>query len=54
MALHTTQGSGQCCNNFSWPLYRDLRDQAKSFAGVAAYYDLLPAAIGGSGEPERV
>ena len=53
MALHTTQGGGQCCNNFSWPLYIDLREQAKSFSGVAAYYDLLPASIGGSGEPER-
>jgi hypothetical protein len=31
MALHTTQGAGQCCNNFSWPLYADVREQAKSF-----------------------
>jgi predicted permease len=54
MALHTTQGGGQCCNNFSWLLYNDLREQAKSFSGVTAYYDLLPASIGGSGEPERV
>ncbi len=54
MALHTTQGGGQCCNNFSWPLYSDVREQVKSFSGVAAYYDLLPASIDGSGEPERV
>jgi len=54
MALHTTQGGGQCCNNFSWPLYSELREQAKSFSGVTAYYDLLPASIDGSGEPERV
>lgn len=54
MALHTTQGGGQCCNNFSWLLYNDVREQAKSFSGVTAYYDLLPASIGGSGEPERV
>jgi len=54
MALHTTQGGGQCCNNFSWLLYNDLREQAKSFSGVTAYYDLLPASISGSGEPERV
>ena len=54
MAIHTTQGANQCCNNFSWLLYRDLREQTKTFAGVAAYYDLLPASIDGSGEPERV
>jgi predicted permease len=54
MALHTTHGGGQCCNNFSWPLYKDLREQGKSFSGVTAYYDLLPASIGSSGEPERV
>jgi predicted permease len=54
IALHTTQGGGQCCNNFSWLLYNDVREQAKSFSGVTAYYDLLPASIGGSGEPERV
>jgi predicted permease len=54
MALYTTQAGGPCCNNFSWLLYRDVREQAKSFSGVTAYYDLLPASIGGSGEPERV
>ncbi len=54
MAVHTTQGQNQCCNNFSWPIYQDVREQAKSFSGVAAYYDLLPASIEGTGEPERV
>ena len=54
MAVHTTQGGGQCCNNFTWLLYNEVREQAKSFSGVTAYYDLLPASIGGSGEPERV
>ena len=54
MAIHTTQGENQCCNNFSWLLYNDLREQAKSFSGIAAYFDLLPASIGGAGEPERV
>jgi hypothetical protein len=51
MALHTTHDGDQCCNSFSWPLYNDVRDQARSFSGVAAYYDLLPASIGGYGEP---
>jgi predicted permease len=54
MALHTTHDGDQCCNSFSWPLYNDVQDQARSFSGVAAYYDLLPASIGGYGEPERI
>ncbi len=54
MALHTTHDGDRCCNNFPWPVYTDVRDQTRSFAGVAAYYELLPASIGGSGEPERV
>jgi predicted permease len=54
LALHTTHDGDRCCNSFSWSLYTDLRDQAKSFAGVAAYYELIPASIGGEGEPERV
>jgi predicted permease len=53
MALHTTQHS-ECCNHFTWPLFADLRDQTKSFSGVAAYYELVPASVGGNGEPERV
>jgi predicted permease len=54
MTLHTTHDGDQCCNNFPWPTYTDVRDKAKSFSGVAAYDELLPASIGGSGEPERV
>ncbi|MGO9337924.1 MAG: ADOP family duplicated permease [Terracidiphilus sp.] len=54
LALHTTKEGEPCCNNFSTPLYRDVRDQTKSFSGVAAYFELVPASIGGSGEPERV
>ncbi|MBS1876855.1 MAG: ABC transporter permease [Acidobacteria bacterium] len=53
MMLHTTR-DGHCCGRFSWPTYADVRDRARSFAGVAAYYELLPAAIGGYGDPERV
>lgn len=53
MTLHTTH-QGECCNAFSWPLFADLRAQTKSFSGVAGYYELLPASIGGQGEPERV
>lgn len=54
LALHTTRQGDRCCNSFSLPLFQDLRDQAKSFSGIAAYYELVPASIGGSGEPERV
>ncbi|MGC1463722.1 MAG: ABC transporter permease [Terracidiphilus sp.] len=55
MAFYSTQDGGLCCGNaFSLPVYKDIREQAKSFSGTAAIYDLLPASIGGSGEPERV
>ncbi len=53
MAVTTTH-QGECCNNFSWPLYVDLRDQVRSFSDVAAYYELIPASINGQGEPQRV
>ena len=54
LELHTTYDGNACCNNFSWPTYTDVRDQAKSFSGVAGYYELVPASISGKGEPERV
>jgi predicted permease len=53
MALHTTQRA-ECCNHFTWPLFTDLRQQAKSFSDIAAYYELIPASIGGNGDPERI
>ena len=54
LALHTLHEGDRCCNNFPEPVFQDVRDQAKSFSGVAAYNELVPASIGGSGEPERV
>jgi predicted permease len=54
LALNTTHEGDRCCNNFPYPIYTDVRDQAKSFSGVAAYDELVPASIAGSGEPERV
>ena len=54
LTLHTTHDGDECCNNFPYPVYADIRDQAKSFSGVAAYNELIPASISGSGEPERV
>jgi predicted permease len=54
LAVRLTYNGGECCNNFPYPTYADLRDQAKSFSDVAAYDELLPASIGGEGEPERL
>jgi predicted permease len=54
LTLHSVPKGEQCCNALSYPLYTDVRDHAKSFTGVAAYYELIPASIGGSAEPERV
>jgi predicted permease len=54
LSLHTAQRGDRCCNNFPLPLYNDLRDQSKSFSGVAAYYELLPSSLSGGSEPERV
>ena len=55
LSLHIAPHDGSaCCNEFPLPVYNDIRDQAKAFSGVAAYYELIPASISGSGEPERV
>ena len=50
-----TTRHGDCCgNNLSWPLFNDLRDQARSFSGLTAFYPSMPTSIGGSSEPVRV
>ena len=54
LALSTTRKGDRCCNHFPYSVYQDVRDQAKSFSGVAAYDELIPASINGNGEPERV
>jgi predicted permease len=54
LTLHTLHDGDQCCNSFPEPVFKDVRDQAKSFSGVTAYNELVPASISGSGEPERV
>jgi predicted permease len=54
MSVYTRQGGDDWRPNFSWPLFTDLRDQAQSFSGVTAYFPLVPASVGGNGEPERV
>jgi predicted permease len=54
LALHLRQEGENCCNNFPKPMYDDVRNEAKSFSGVSGYYDLIPASLGGNGDPERV
>ena len=44
----------QCCNYMNPPILYDVREQAKSFSNVAAYFDLIPASMSGGSEPERV
>jgi predicted permease len=48
-----THVGDRCCNNIPWPVYNDLRTDAKSFSDFAAYYFPVPASVGGNGEPER-
>ena len=41
--------------SISWPDYVDYRDQSKgALEGLTAEFPIIPASIGGSGEPERV
>jgi hypothetical protein len=40
--------------SFHGPYTPILREQAKVFSDVAAYFDLIPASISGGAEPERV
>src|SRR5215469_6707129 len=54
LTIYRTYDRGQCCNNLPFPVYRDLREQAKSFSRVAAYDELVPATISSSVEPERL
>jgi predicted permease len=54
LTLHTLHDGDRCCNAFPEPIFKDVRDQARSFSGVAAYNELVPASISGSGEPERI
>jgi len=55
LSLHVAQRGERCCNAFPLPLYQDIRDQANSFSGVAAWFsEPLPVSISGGSEPERV
>ncbi len=54
VTLYTMKQSGDCCSGFSSPQFEDVRAQMRSFSSVSAYFPLLPASIGGKGEPERL
>jgi len=54
LALEILQQGDNCCNQFPWPVYSDVRRQATVFSDMAAYYELIPASISGGGEAERV
>lgn len=53
VSVMRTFDHGRCCNALPAPVVKDLAQQAKSFSGVAAYFDAVPAAIGGGSEPQR-
>jgi predicted permease len=52
--IYSTFDHGGLQGPSSLTTFNDLREQAKSFSGVAAYNNFLPATIAGPGEPERV
>jgi predicted permease len=54
LAISTSTKSDRCCNHFPMPVYKDLREQAHSFASMAAYYELVPGSIAGGGEPQKL
>jgi len=54
LVVSTLHKGDRCCNEFPYPVYKDVRDQNRSFSDMAAYYDLIPASIGGNGDPMRV
>jgi len=54
LSLHIAPEGGRCCNQFPWPVFSDLRQQATVFSDAAAYFDLIPASLSGGSDPERV
>jgi predicted permease len=55
LELYEVHQGDQCCNYMNLPTLYDLRTQARSFASVAGYQDIVPASLtGGGDEPQRV
>ena len=49
-----TAENGDCCGEFSYPLFTDVRDQGSMFSSVSAYFPLVPLSFGGRGQGERM
>src|SRR3984957_6511777 len=41
VSLPISHDGDRCCNSFPGPVYVDIRDQAQSFSGVAAFDELI-------------
>ena len=52
LSISTAHKGDRCCNHLPLPVFEDLKTNAKSFSDLAAYYELVPASIRGTGEPE--
>src|SRR3984957_2779177 len=52
--LHPMYDHGQRLGEVSPSTFDDLREHTRSFSGVAAYNDFVPAAMGGAGDPVRL
>ncbi len=52
--LHPTLEHGQRVGRLTSSMYDNLQEHVRSFSGIAAYDDFLPAAMGGPGEPVRL
>jgi putative ABC transport system permease protein len=52
--LHPMYDHGQKLGEVSTSTFDDLREHTRSFSGVAAYNDFVPAAMGGAGDPVRL
>ena len=52
--LHPMYDHGQRLGEVSSSTFDDLREHTRSFSGVAAYNDFVPAAMGGVGDPVRL
>src|SRR3954469_20171368 len=54
VSLVRTYDHGRCCNGLPLPIVKDVQAQTQSLSGVAAYYELVPVAMGGGSKPELV
>src|SRR5579863_7031204 len=48
LAVSTVHKGDRCCNELPYPVFQDVRGQSRSFSDMAAYYNLIPASMGGN------